>query len=182
MTSQKDPVMRLLFVEDEPESVESAIRRLTRDGGTHECRVTSFSEAETEIDKFAPDIVILDLLEGGSSAEPKTTGQQTYDLIWKRKFCPIVVYSARPDALDREGHPFVKSVQKGSDSIVQLEEAIGELEPHVNALRAAELHIRREFALALREVAQHAFEVFTAPDERNNAIIRSGRRRLAALT
>lgn len=173
--------MRLLFIEDEPDSVEPVMRWLTRAGNN--CDVTGFSKVETAIDNFVPDIVILDLLERGSTADSGETGLKTYDLIWNTRFCPIVVYSAQPDILtgSRKGHPFVKSVQKGRDSNAQLKAVIGELKPHVDALRGAELLIRREFARVLRDVAPYAFEVFTAPDERNEVIVRSGRRRLAAL-
>lgn len=174
--------MRLLFIEDEPDSVESVIRWLTEHIDCT-CQIAAFAEADATIDSFVPDIVILDLLESGSAGDPATTGMQTYDDIWRTRFCPIVVYSAQPDLLsaNRAGHPFVKSVQKGRESSAQLEAVIAELTPHVNALYEAELHIRRQFALALRDVAPYAFEVFTTPNERSDAIVRSGRRRLAAL-
>ena len=171
--------MRLLFIEDEPSSVESAINRMKRGG--HDCTVSGFPQAERNISAMKPDMVILDLLEGGPTPEPEVSGREVYDFIWRNRFCPIVVYSAQPDALTADQHPFVKRVQKGSGSDVRLESVVGELRPHVDALKDAETKIYREFTLALREVAPLAFKVFKNPIERNDAILRSGRRRLAAL-
>jgi hypothetical protein len=172
-------MLRLLFIEDEPSSVESAVNRLGKGG--HECTIIGFSQAESTISTMKPDMVILDLLEGGPTPEPEVRGREVYDFIWRNRFCPIVVYSAQPDALAGGPHPFVQVVQKGSGSDIRLESVVGELRPHVDALRDVEVQIYREFTLALREVAPHAFRVFPDSVRRNDAILRSGRRRLAAL-
>ena len=78
-------------------------------------------------------------------------------------------------------HPFVRIVKKGSGSPARVKTALDEFIPHVDALRCVENHIRSEFALALRDVAPPAFQYFSDENERNDAILRSARRRLAAL-
>jgi CTP synthase len=78
-------------------------------------------------------------------------------------------------------HPFVKSIQKGKDSQHAVLKALGELRPHVEALKEAEMYIKQVFSIAMRDVAPYAFTTFPADvDRRNEMIHRSGRRRLAA--
>jgi CheY-like chemotaxis protein len=171
--------MRLLFIDDQPENLTPALRAL-RDAGEI-CEVSDFGNTESKIDQFRPDIVILDLFEG-PTAEAKTTGLEDYDVVWNERFCPLIVYSALPEAATgrHPSHPFVKSAQKGRD-LTQLTTAIDALRPNVDSLRDAEKHIRKQFALALRDVAPYAFKAFDTSADRIQAIVRSGRRRLAAL-
>lgn len=177
--------MRLLFVEDEPDVAKTVIRRLEREGFSCDCEITDFEETENAIGRFAPDVVILDLVEGGSTPGPRTPGLDSFKFIWDSRFCPIVVYSAFPDLFAEERevqeHPFVRIVKKGSGSPARVKTALDEFIPHVDALRCVENHIRSEFALALRDVAPPAFQYFSDENERNDAILRSARRRLAAL-
>jgi hypothetical protein len=175
--------VRLLFIEDEPESVEPVLRRLRRSRPPHELKVIGFQEPEVAIDDFGPDIVVLDLLEIAATGERQPVGLTQYDIVWDKLFCPLVLYSAQPEIVTdhHEPHPFVKSVRKGRDSIDALLNTIRDLKPHVEALRGAKLHVRHQFARALRDVAPYAFERLTSREETDRAIVRSGRRRLAAL-
>lgn len=176
-------MLKLLFIEDEPSSVEPVLSLIKREQADMQCQVSGFGEAEDEIASFRPDIVILDLLVGGASPEPEPEGLKTRDFIWDQHFCPIVVYSARPDIHDEknEAHPFVKSIQKGRDSPQRVLEALQELRPHVEALHGAEEHIQQSFALAMRDVAPDAFRFFDDAERCNDVILRAGRRRVAAL-
>lgn len=170
--------MRLLFIDDEPQNIEPVVRALTEAG--EECELSDFGDTEGRIDDFRPDIVILDLFEG-PTAEGKTTGLEEYDIVWNERFCPLIVYSALPEAATgrHPPHPFVKSAKKGRD-LTPLTTAIQELQPNVEALRDVEKHVRKQLASALRDVAPYAFEAFGTAADRNQAIVRSGRRRLAA--
>jgi len=184
MTEERETTMvRLLFVEDEPKSVESTIRSLKRSCTRYKCKVTSFGDAQKDISAFLPDIVVLDLLEGVAQGDPQPVGVTTYDYVWDTRFCPLVVYSAHPEFLSdtRPVHPFVKSVKKGRGSPAQLETAIADLAPHVAALHDAEQHMWHSFACAMRDVAPYAFEDIADANERNNVLLRCGRRRVAAL-
>ena len=111
-------VLKLLFIEDEPDAVKPVQNLIKREKVDMQFEVSGFEVAEDKIASFRPDIVILDLLVGGASKEPEPGGLNTRDFIWNKHFCPIVVYSAQPNIHDEtyESHPFVKSVQKGSGS------------------------------------------------------------------
>jgi len=184
MTEEREVTMvRLLFVEDEPASVEPAIRHLKRGGKPYEYKVSSFANAQSDIETFLPDIVVLDLCEGGAQADPKPTGMATHDYVWKTRFCPLIVYSAHLDMLpdDEPKNPFVTSVQKGTGSEVKLEAAVAELTPHVTALHDAEQRMRHSFACAMRDVAPYAFAEISDANHRKDVLLRCGRRRVAAL-
>ena len=175
--------MSLLFVEDKPDSIANAKKKVEEQHPDVQCKVMmSFDEAIEYIRNQTPDIVSLDLIAYDLSGDREVAGQEVYDIIWQERFCPIIVYSAEPYALSEiQPNPFVKIIKKGRGSPQRFAKAIAEFRPHVKALREAEAIVRREFAIALREVASYSFNVFSEPEERDNAILRSGRRRLAAL-
>jgi CTP synthase len=176
-------MLKLLFIEDEPAVVAPVLRLVKRERPDTQCEVSGFDEAEDKIASFRPDIVILDLLVGGASPEPKPEGLKTRNFIWDQHFCPIVVYSARPEIHDEkyEPHPFVKSIRKGRNSPRKVLGALEELRPQAEALKEAEDHVMHSFACSMRDVAPYAFEAFTDAAQRSETIKRSGRRRLAAL-
>lgn len=176
-------MLRLLFIEDQPDAVVPVVNLIKREQADTECEVSNFAEAENKVVSHRPDIVILDLLGGGASPEPEPEGLKTRDFIWNKHFCPLVIYSARPEIHDEkyDKHPFVKSVRKGRDSPQEILAALNELRPQVEALTEAEDHVRNSFSCAMRDVAPYAFDTFTDAAERSETIKRSGRRRLAAL-
>ena len=176
-------MLKLLFVEDNQETIEPVLRFIKEKKENVCCEISEFGTAEERIKSFYPDIVILDLLEGGTSpvnGEPE--GLKTHEFIWNQHFCPIVVFSALPEIYndENEPHPFVKTVQKESGSEQKVLEALDELQPQIDALKEAEKHIRHSFSRAMRDVAPYAFEVLDDSEQRNDMIKRSGRRRLAA--
>ena len=178
-------MLKLLFIEDEPDAVKPVINLINREKADMRNEVSEFKDVEDKIASYRPDIVILDLLTGGDSADPKPGGLNTRDFIWNehRYFCPIVVYSASPDFHDNvyEPHPFVISIQKGAGSPQEVLQALDDLRPHVEALKEAEEYVREFFFRAMREVAPYAFKAFPDNQQRIETIMRSGRRRLAAL-
>ena len=108
-------MLKVLFIEDEPEAIEPVWSLIRKEEEDMQYEISGFENAEDKIASFRPDIVILDLLVGGASPEPKPEGLKTYDFIWDQHFCPIVVYSAEPGIHEdrHEPHPFVKSIRKG---------------------------------------------------------------------
>lgn len=174
--------MKLLFIEDQPDNIQSVLNLIQREKPDIKPEISDFGEAEDKIASIRPDIVILDLL-AGSSSEPVSEGLATRDFIWNNHFCPIVVYSARPDIHDKnhDAHPFVRSILKGKGSEQKVLAAVEEFRPHIDALREAEGHVMKSFAVAMREVAPYAYATYQDPQQRSEAIKRSGRRRLAAL-
>ena len=184
-------MLKLLFIEDDKSSIEPVLNLIEREREDVCHEVSKFEDANDKVASLRPDIVILDLLDSGASPdEQEPKGLETHDFIWDQHFCPIVIYSARPEIyydgykchpfVKSIQHPFVKSIQKGSGSPQKVLDAICELRPHVAALKEAESDIRYSFSCAMRDVAPYAFESFSDSDERMETIKRSGRRRLAA--
>lgn len=173
-------MLKLLFVEDDPSTVEEVLELVRREQDLVP-EVCGFEEAQESILESLPDIVVIDLL----AAIDEPEGLKTRDFVWKTQFCPIVVYSARPDLHEDDeeygSHPFVKSVQKGRGSPKKVLHALREFRPHVDALKKTKRHIIQSFSLAMRDVAPDAFKVHTNANRRKETILRAGRRRLAAL-
>lgn len=119
-------MLRLLFIEDEPEAIEPVQRSIEQKNKNIQIDVVGFEEANSKIASLLPDIVVLDLLADGASAEPKVRGLNIHDFIWDQHFCPIIVYSAEPSIYEDEydSHPFVKSIQKGRGSPQKVLEAV----------------------------------------------------------
>ena len=132
--------MKLLFVENQPEIIEPVRKMLKQEHSDIECVVTGFAEAKDWISQNHPDIVSLDLLIGELSGEPEVAGQEIFESIWKERFCPIIILSARPDAdaENRPEHPFVRHIKKGRNSPKKFTAAVNEFRPHVEAIREAE--------------------------------------------
>ena len=91
------------------------------------------------------------------------------------------MYAADPDLLESEKHEFVKKVKKGSGSEHEVLGSIRHFLPHIEVLQKTEDEIRQRLSEAMREVAPHAFETFSDSVERQDAVLRAGRRRVAAM-
>ncbi|MFH1146927.1 MAG: response regulator [Pseudomonadota bacterium] len=173
------PLLRILFIDDDEKSVRPASEWAER--VAFSCRVVSFIRFKEDLEDYQPHIAIVDRIEG-KPPEGTDQGRLVFDEIWEHRFCPVVIYSAFPedDEDDRKRHPLVKRVTKGAD-LGPFTEAIEILRPHAQGIEDAERHIRGQFAIALREVAPYAASIYGEPKEYNEAVIRHGRRRLAAL-
>ena len=80
-------MLKLLLIDDEPNSVKPVQNLIEREQADMECTVVSdFGEAEDRIASLRPDIVILDLVVGGASPEPKLDGLNARDFIWNQRF------------------------------------------------------------------------------------------------
>ena len=181
---RKINMLKLLFIEDVRQSIEPILFLIESKNPEMCFEVSDFDAAKEKIASFQPDIVILDLMDDGGSAEPNPEGLNIHDFIWDQRFCPIVVYSARTDILEeeREDHPFVKCIKKGTGSDQAVLNELYKLRPHVEALKQAEEVVRNSFSTAMRDVAPYASKVFADDPQRfEETIKRSGRRRVAAL-
>ena len=173
-------MLRILFIEDQEEATESVLREIRLVDMGIETSVCTFDDAEIELRSLRPHIVVLDLWEGDVS-DDENRGSAHLDFIWNRQFCPVIIHSAQPDIPAEHKNSFVREVTKGQNSPQLVLEAIDALRPHVEALKGAEEHIRNSFSIAMRDVAPSTFTYYTDVDQRNDAVYRSGRRRLAAL-
>lgn len=173
-------MLKIIFVEDEEETIRPLLDLIKKEEPSITRCVFGFDEAENSIRSLRPDIVVLDLWEG-KYTEGKNAGSEHLGFIWDQQFCPVIVHSALPEILLEFKNPFVRTITKGQDSPEQVLKAIREFLPHVQALKGAEEHIRNSFSIAIRDVAPAAFDFFEDDEKRNDAILRAGRRRLAAL-
>ena len=178
--------IRVLVIEDDDDVAKLLIEHLRERDDCYDCRHISFLDAENYIENFLPDVAILDLLSGGNQGEQEPVGRETYLNIWNKRFFPIVIHSAAPEAIEdiKHDHPFIEIVKKGAGSQKKVYDAIVLMKPQLESLREAENKIRLQFSLALRDVAPHAFHIFPREEQknkRNDMIVRAGRRRLAAL-
>jgi hypothetical protein len=125
---------------------------------------------------------VLDLAQG-TAAEKDAPGLQTFDDIWHKRFCPLVVYTAVPELLGddvRLGHPFIKLQKKGSGSEERVIEHIREFGPHLSALDEASAEVALVLNRALKEVARRIFDNVRDAGQRKEMLVRSARRRVAA--
>ncbi len=177
-------ITKVLFVEDEKQPAETVADYLHSKGG-FTCGITNFPKALEIIRTDPPDVIVLDIWVKGTAQEPVSAGVDILNSIWKEHYCPIVVFSANPELPDEyANHPFVQCVTKGKVSTEELGAAIEALKPQIAALQAADQDIQSAFAFSLRVVAPIAFSIFPDSEdseERMDMIVRTGRRRLAAL-
>ena len=172
-------MLSVLFIEDDKDFVEGVMENLEYTG-TYKCSCVGFEQAENEIENTKPHIIVLDLFEGNLQ-DPNLAGQNIHDFVWEKHFCPVVIFSAAPEACEIDDHPFLKSVKKGAGGAKKLQEIIQSFTPHVQAIEDSEEAIRDSFSPVMRYVAPYAFNSFPDETKRIEIIKRAGRRRQAAL-
>ena len=172
--------MKVLLIDDEGQALEPLRAEIEQGDAEVKWEQVPFEDAEATIDIFMPDLIVLDIFSGSPLAE-NATGHDRLHKIWDRCFRPVIVYSANPDIV-AEGryrqHPFVKLVKKGSDSEVEVADAIREFAPLIELLRDARGRIEAEFSKALRDVAPLAA---SSGGDLAHVVERAARRRVAAL-
>ena len=177
--------MRLLFIEDQiEEAVEPILKKIrnANDSSLYKCETCEFQKAEDIISSFQPDVVILDLFYGQVGTD-NVPGDRILDSIWERHFCPVVVYSARPEEIagtKYEDNPFVTCIKKGSTSTAHVLSAIKTFQPHITAIKEAEQDVRHCFAKVMRDVSPYAIRDIN-DEQYVETIKRTSRRRIAAL-
>lgn len=166
--------MKVLLVDDDRNAVKPLEEEFS-DVGDIRHEWTAFSEAQTKIEAFRPDVIVLDLF-GGQSQDGEAAGRDTLLEIQSGHFCPVVVYSADPSIVD-DSHPFIKTIKKGSDSEKLVVAAIHEFQPVADRLRFVQEEAWKAFSIALRDVSPYV----PSNDDAVAIIDRAARRRLAAL-
>lgn len=173
--------MRILLIDDDPESVEVVSDELRARFPGCQCETVEFGEAESKLNAHDPHVVVLDVLQGtGADAQP--VGFNVTRYIWEKRFCPLVYYTAVPDQVGEEahaGHPFICVIKKGLDSEKEVLTRIEQFAPHITALEEVGREIRGVMNGALRETAPRIFANI-GEAERGETLVRSVRRRVAA--
>ena len=157
-------MLSVLFVEDDKEAIITILDRIDQDeSGIEQC-VCDFHEAEEKIRSLRPDIVVLDLFEGPLNEE-NNRGSEHFNFIWENQFCPVIVHTGLPDALEGYENPFVQVLKKGGSSEEEVLKAICRFEPHVQALKDTEDYIRDSLSFAMRDIAPFAFDTFSQVEQ-----------------
>ena len=176
-------MLRIMLIDDDPQSVVEVVQLLDdKIDGLQKCTM-NFDEGKQSISSFRPDIIVLDIWKG-SIRDSEPEGSTILASIWNQQFCPVIVYSADSEEVDRvngDDHPLVIGITKGSGSDVRVLETVRELEPYIRSVREGEDNIRTAFFRAMRDVAPDAFRNYDHQEQRSATILRASRRRVAAL-
>ena len=174
---------RVLFVDDDEQAVASAMEKLA-EAGNYDPRRCDFGDFERLARDFDPDLVVLDIMHG-SPVDENATGIEIQQTIWNTHFRPVIFYTAFADHTDGvQVHPFHVTVQKGSGSEDNVLQTANRFLDSIKAVRAAEQALKREFPFVFRDTSLLADLAFPDPgdfDARKNLLVRSARRRIAAL-
>ena len=171
--------LRVLFIDDNPDSVGPAKRGLEQ--ASYRCACVNFPGFEDAIADFQPHITVIDRMKGDAPTH-ENLGKCVFEGIWTHRFCPVVIYTAFPDDErdERESHVLVRVVKKGQ-KLDEFNRAVQELTPDAQALATAEQHVASQFSVALRDISPYVAETYAQPKDRLDAVVRHGRRRIAAL-
>ncbi len=177
--------MKVLFIDDDEASVTPAMEKFVAESLI--CAYSGFDDADTKIECFQPDIVILDLMNGGNTGDPEgNAGKLSYTDIWEQRFCPVIFYSANTDLAngieaDKREHPFVSKVSKGRDSEDRLYERANSLRGPVSSVNETKKNIDEVIQNALRDLAPLIFSSTDFNKTQNESLQYLSRRRIAAL-
>ena len=170
---------KILIIDDDQAIIDILKEEIERALAGVECLAElDFGRAVTRVESERPDAVVLDLLEGGVSADPP--GQRTWKSIWDGRFCPVIVYSAFGGPLAPpipENHPFVKRVEKGAGTQSEVVRHLLELRPLVAAVES----IHREVDMVLQRVLKDTVGAAVIPGTDATHLVHAARRRVAAL-
>lgn len=140
--------MKVLFVDEDKGKIAGAMTTLERDGW--QCTHCSFDIAQQKAKEILPDLLILDLMDGGPEDDAEgTAGNAVFKAMQSEAFCPVIVYSANPALLDNTAapSPLIALVQKGTGAHGRIKDAATRLLPAVEAVTA----VRREVHNALED-------------------------------
>jgi len=140
---------------------------------------TGFSQYIETLKGFKPDLIILDIKNGGLGEDlGAQAGRREYEDIRENHFCPIIFYSAFPELAEEIMHPLIAKVKKGS-SKSDLDAQIDYFSPIVEEIHNIYKKIEQIAQTAIKETLPEMIRDSAAgvPKIVNNLI----RRRIAAL-
>ncbi|MBI4028542.1 MAG: hypothetical protein HY360_26380 [Verrucomicrobia bacterium] len=118
MSNGGDTKWRFLIVEDKPDiarQLEEACPRFVAPEPAEAEVCSNFKEAVPLLDSRRYDVLIIDLKDDSSnlSEEENLPGLKIYEEVKKRRFVPVVFYTALPKHVLPEQTAFVRVVEKG---------------------------------------------------------------------
>ena len=140
--------MKVLIVDDSyavRQSLRATIRDQTNDWEVEDQGFTGVPES---LERFRPDAVVLDLVEGDVT-EP-AAGNHSFDQIRKKWFCPVVVYSAFGDHKHFD-HPLVTTIPKGAGTDEQVVKCLEQFAEIAFVIRGVHREFDKRIRTALRD-------------------------------
>jgi CheY-like chemotaxis protein len=191
VTDEVDLSWRILLVEDDEEiarlTVDSIQRRAVSTAGEHARvdHVARFEDALTRIENRRYDAIILDIRDQdeaeteavlgadnsvGDESLPADKGLSLYSEIRKRRFLPIVFYSALANlAADQHQPPFVTVVSKLSGSAVLRQSIIEVFDSGLPSLnRDIGHHVNAVFRDFMIKFVEKRWSALSGPEHRSD--------------
>jgi CheY-like chemotaxis protein len=114
---------RILYVDDERETVESDIERIERlnapDNRKPRCvYAPTFDEAEQLLSREVYDLIILDVKDDSGGPAGDDRGRQILETIKNKAFIPVIFHTGWPDHVNDLEGPYVRIVTKSADEDV----------------------------------------------------------------
>jgi len=176
--------MNVLFVDEEKAKIAGAMKVLERAGWN--CSHCTFDDLEEQGKTPAPDLLVLDLMDGGNNEDPKgEAGNSVFKSRLSQSFCPIIVYSANPALLEdtASASPLVELVKKGTGAHKRIEDAAKRLLPAIEAVTTVRSEVNGALENALLQFIPPHFQEKTAITVKGDAktYVYLARRRVAAM-
>ena len=177
-------MLNVLMIEDDPDLADTVKELAEERLSPVEFSIEKdFNRAIDSLSRTKPDVVILDLALD-ESHRTQFPGSGIWEEVWARRFCPIVVYTARAESVEDQlpsDHPFVRLVAKGPDTDEEVIGIVGGFSSHVQGIHAVEDRILQTLQQVLKDVSVHVFAGETDEDVRRDMLMRAARRRIAAV-
>lgn len=141
--------MRILMIEDQRDNIEGIIDFCSDE--KYDCKVKNFEEGVSYIERYNPDIIILDLK---NNIDERFEGCDILDKVWEKSFRPVCVFSGQINESTIEkakfNSPLIKFIDKGDETPVK--EYIKRIAPYVDCISAVKEKTN--------EAMRHAFDFF----------------------
>lgn len=132
--------MRLMIIEDKANDVRGIIDYAASKGW--ETKLLGFQEGISELDEYNPDIVVLDMKN--DATEEEMSGAPIFNLIWKNKFRPTILFSGYADVFSIEDaeiaamaqEPLFKRILKGDEQpVIEQLDYLADIVPSITRIR-----------------------------------------------
>lgn len=144
--------------------------------------ISSFDRALPVLRRSHYDAVILDLYEG-LPGPASLRGDTIWEEIWRHAFVPIIVHTGGEEHLDPPapvGHPFVRILQKGPESVAEIVQVLQEFVEASGIIRDLYQEFREAISTSLRDAVPALLGLGIPREEALRVLAGVGRRRIAA--
>ena len=184
LSGHRPDKIKVLIVDDEEPVARSIQKTIQEDVPNVDASIeTNFKNALATLAVPSFEAVILDLFEGNPQ-EGRNEGQPVWDEIWQVKLLPVVIHTAGECDVSPKippNNPLLKCVRKHAGSDVEVAKYLMEMQPYMFALRRVEDEFKNVLKSVLLDITPVIWESEKEEKAREELLIRSSRRRLAAM-